>query len=112
MLALMLSGLSGQAFTFHGYLDPKPEERKREVKKLEQTSAKDGYTQIFIETPYRNKHLLETLLETLDDKTWLCVAWDLTLQTQSVVSQPVSLWKKSPVPNLDKKAAIFLLNTK
>lgn len=108
MLALMLSGLPGQQFTFHGYLDSKPEVRKQQVRKLEQTCQRDGYTQIFIETPYRNKHMLETLLSTLNDETWLCIAWDLTLQTQSVVSQPVSLWKKSPLPNLDKKAAIFL----
>lgn len=112
MLALMLSGLSGQAFTFHGYLDPKPEDRKREVKNIEQQSSRNGYTQIFIETPYRNKHLLDTLLSALDDKTWLCIAWDLTLPTQSVVSQPIALWKKSPLPNLDKKAAIFLVNAK
>lgn len=108
MLALMLSGLPGQHFIFHGYLDSKPEIRKQQVRKLEQASEKDGYTQIFIETPYRNKHLLDTLLTTLHDNTWLCAAWDLTLPTQSVVSQPVALWKKSPLPNLDKKAAIFL----
>lgn len=111
MMALMLSGLPGQRFAFHGYLDKTPEERKRQVSKLEAASKKENMTQIFIETPYRNAHALETLLATLADTTELCVAWDLTLPTQGVLSQPVGLWKKSPLPNLDKKNAIFLLSS-
>ena len=112
MLSLMLSGLPGQSFNFHGYLNSKPENRKSAIFELEQSSKKTGNTEIFIETPYRNKHMLETLIETLDDDTWLCVAADLTLNTQTVVSQPIALWKKSPQPNLDKKAAIYLINAK
>lgn len=110
MMSLMLSGLPGQHFNFHGYLDSKPENRKSELAKLEQASKKAGSTEIFIETPYRNKHMLESMLETLHDDTWVCVASDLTLNTQSVISQPVSVWKKGTPPNLDKKAAIFLIN--
>lgn len=108
LLALMQSGLPGQKFTFHGYLDANQEKRQKQISALENSSK--GYTQIFIETPYRNKHMLESLLETLQPDTWLCVAWDLTLPTQGVLSQPVSLWKKSPLPNLEKKNAIFLFN--
>jgi len=110
MLSLMLSGLPGQRFNFHGYLAPTPDYRNKQIKQLEGVSAKEKSTQIFIEAPYRNKHLIESLLETLDDKTWLCVCWDLTLTTQGVLSQPVVLWKKSPLPNLEKKAAIFLVS--
>lgn len=110
LLALMQSGLSGQNFTFHGYLDANQEKRQQQILKLEKTAKQDGYTQIFIETPYRNKHMLESLLEVLQPETCLCVAWDLTLPTQGILSQPVSIWKKSPLPNLEKKNAIFLFN--
>jgi 16S rRNA (cytidine1402-2'-O)-methyltransferase len=110
MMSLMLSGLPGQHFNFHGYLDAKPEKRKEELLQLEQSSKKQGSTEIFIETPYRNKHMLETLFSTLHDDTWVSVASDLTLNTQSVVTQTVAAWKKCTLPNLDKKASIFLLN--
>ena len=108
MLALMLSGLPGQRFYFAGYLDKEPGKREIEIKELQRRSKIDDATQIFIETPYRNKHLLESLLNTLNGDTHLCVAWDLTLPTQGIVSQTVSQWKKSPLPNLEKKMAIFL----
>lgn len=105
MLALMLSGLPGQQFTFHGYLDKDATQRKSQLRSMEKEK---GMTHIFIETPYRNTQLLEQLVQQLNDETILCAAWDLTLQTQGVLSQPVKLWKKSPLPNLAKKNAIFL----
>lgn len=108
LLSLMVSGLPGQRFYFAGYLDKEPKNREREIKELQRNSKTDGATQIFIEAPYRNRHLLESLLNVLDDASQLCVAWDLTLPTQGVVSQSVGLWKKSPLPNLEKKAAVFL----
>lgn len=107
-LALMLSGLPAQRFTFLGYLDKDPEKRKREIKHMSEISRKDGTTQIFIEAPYRNKYTLEALLEVLPDSAWLCVGWDLTMPTQGLLSQRVETWKKSPLPNLEKKPAIFL----
>lgn len=110
LLALMLSGLPGQRFHFAGYLDKEPAGRAVEIKAMMKESKSKGVTQIFIEAPYRNKHLLESLLEALDNDTKLCAAWDLTLPTQGVVSQKVEQWKKSPLPNLDKKAAVFLFN--
>lgn len=109
LLGLMLSGLPGQQFTFHGYLDKEPSKRQERIKQLEKDTKKNGYTQIFIEAPYRNQHLLESLVNTLTDSTRLCVAWDLTLPSQGILSQPVGIWKKSPLPNLEKKAAIFLI---
>lgn len=110
MQSIMLSGLPGQHFTFHGYLDAKPDMRKAEIVKLEQISNRKGSTEIFIETPYRNKHMLETLIETLGDETWLAVASDLTTNSEIVISQPIKLWKKMTPPNLDKKPTIFLIN--
>lgn len=112
LLGLMLSGLPGQHFYFAGYLDKEPKNREIEIKELQKNSKAQQATQIFIEAPYRNMHLLESLLKTLNDTTHLCVAWDLTLPTQGVVSQKIERWKKSPLPNLEKKAAIFLLYSK
>lgn len=109
MLALMLSGMPGQKFTFHGYLAADETGRINDVSKLEKAAKKEGATQIFIEAPYRNNHMYQTLIGTLSDDTWLCIAWDLTLPTQSVVSQPVSVWKKNAPPALEKKAATFLV---
>lgn len=109
-LALMLSGLPAQRFNFLGYLSKEPEQRKRQIKNLAAASQKEGATQVFIEAPYRNKHTLESLLEVLPDAAWLCVGWDLTMPTQGLLSQPVATWKKSPLPNLDKKPAIFIVN--
>lgn len=110
MLSLMLSGLSGQRFYFHGYLDKEPKQRASAIKDLERRSKSEQATQIFIEAPYRNTHMLNSLIEGLHPDTSLCVAWDLTLPTQGVVSEKVSIWKKSPLPNLEKKTAIFLVS--
>ncbi len=109
LLSLMLSGLPGQRFNFHGYLDRDPDQRQKHIQRLAKVSHEEATTQIFIEVPYRNSHMLATLLATLSDQVWLCVAWDLTLPTQGVLSQTVQVWKKSPLPNLDKKPAIFLI---
>lgn len=108
-LALMLSGLPAQRFNFLGYLDKDPDNRKKEIRHLSEVSRKDESTQVFIEAPYRNKYTLEALLETLPGSAWLCVGWDLTMPTQGLLSQRVDTWKKSPLPNLEKKPAIFLV---
>lgn len=110
MLGLMLSGLPGQRFYFVGYLDRDQKKREIEIKELQHHSKLHDSTQIFIEAPHRNRHLLESLLDNLSASTRLCVAWDLTLLTQGVVSQSIERWKKSPLPNLEKKAAIFLFH--
>lgn len=112
LLALMASGLPGQRFYFAGYLDKEPSRRETQIRELEKRSKADAATQIFIETPYRNKHTLESLLSVLHESTELCVGWDLTLPTQGILSQPIRLWKKSPLPNLEKKATIFLFYAK
>lgn len=110
LLALMLSGLPGQKFAFHGYLNREPEKRKKQLLYLIQNSKQESMTQIFMEAPYRNKYALEALLELLPEEASLCVGWDLTLSTQGLLSQPVKTWKKSPLPNLDKKPAIFIFS--
>lgn len=108
-LALMQSGLPGQRFAFHGYLDKDSAKNVPIIKRLEKRSKEELATQIFMETPYRNQAMLEVLLQTLSDDTFLACAWELTLPGQGILSQPVALWKKSPLPALDKKNAIFLV---
>lgn len=109
LLGLMLSGLPGERFFFQGYLPRQETDRNKEIIRLDKESARQKVTQIFIETPYRNQYLLESLVAHLDDNTRLAIAWDLTLPTQGILSQKVALWKKSPLPALSKKPAIFLL---
>jgi 16S rRNA (cytidine1402-2'-O)-methyltransferase len=104
LFALMLSGLSAQSFAFHGYLEKDQEPLVRQLVNLQKQKS----TQIFIEAPYRNQKMLEQLVKTLSDETQLCVAWDLTLPTQGIVCQPVRVWKKSPLPDINKKPAVFL----
>jgi len=110
LLALMLSGLPGQRFAFHGYLDRDQGKRLKEISQLEKRSREEKSTQMFMETPYRNEQTLEALLKTLDDETFLCVAWEITMPDQGILSQPVRIWKKSPLPNLDKRNALFLIS--
>lgn len=110
LLALMLSGLPGQKFYFQGYIDKDPEKRKKTVKQLVSQSQTEKATQIIMEAPYRNLHTFECLLEVLPDNALFCVAWDLTLSTQGVMTQLVSQWKKCTRPTIEKKPAIFLFH--
>lgn len=109
LLALMASGLNGQSFAFHGYLPVDATERAKRLRDLEQQSRKAQQTQIFIETPYRNRALLDTLLASCAPSTRVCVAVDLTLASETIVSRAVSDWKKAPALDLHKRPAIFLL---
>lgn len=114
LLALMASGFNGQSFAFHGYLPIDKGPRSARVRELERESAQRNQTQIFIETPFRNNSVLEELLKTLDSRTELCVAVDLTGPTEQVVSQSVGQWRsgqgKSFKEDLHKRPAIFLLH--
>jgi 16S rRNA (cytidine1402-2'-O)-methyltransferase len=107
-LALMASGMNGQCFRFIGYLPVDAHERKRKIRELENDSAKNNCTQIFIETPYRNNQLLNDILITAKAETLLCIAVDLTASTESIVTKKVNDWRKDKV-NLHKRPAIFLL---
>jgi len=107
-LALMASGFNGQEFTFHGYLPREGKDRTKTIRHIEQTLHRTGYTQIFMETPFRNNQLLEDLLQVCNPETGLCIASSLTSDEEKVVTRPVGEWKKSP-PNLHKKPVIFVL---
>jgi 16S rRNA (cytidine1402-2'-O)-methyltransferase len=109
LMALLLSGLPGQQFSFLGYLPKQPEQRKTRMTRLEDEAYQDNMTQIFIEAPYRNQHTLDTALETLKDETMLSIACDLTLPTEEVITKPVKLWKRAPLPDLTKRPVVFLV---
>jgi len=108
VLALMASGLEGQRFAFCGYLPRDPSQRKTAIQKLERRSRSEKETEIFIETPYRNDALFAALLETCAESTRLCVAADLTLPGETIVSQTIAAWRRKPAPP-GKRPAVFLL---
>ena len=105
----MASGLDGQRFAFHGYLPAKPDARAGAIRALEAASRAQRATQMFIETPYRNAAMIGTLVGTLAEATRLCIAVDLTLPSESVVTQPVKAWRSVDASAYDKRPAIFLL---
>lgn len=113
LLALMASGLNGQSFAFHGYLPTDAEARAARIRQLEQRSRQEQQTQIFIETPYRNDAMLEALATFCSGTTLVCVATDLTLDTESVRTTSAQQWKKEitagKMPAFRKKPTVFLL---
>lgn len=110
MLALMASGLNGQSFAFHGYLPAKTHERVASIRQLEQSVRHTSQTQIFIEAPYRNNQMLQSLCDTCRPDTLVCVACDITLPTQSIVTLPVSQWRgRRESVNLHKRNTVFLM---
>jgi 16S rRNA (cytidine1402-2'-O)-methyltransferase len=108
MLALMASGLNGQQFAFNGYLPVKPTERNIKIRFLEKRSETDYQSQLLIEAPYRNKPLFDALLLTLKPSTRLCVAINLTLPEEWIVTKSVGEWKKSSPPEWKKQPAVFI----
>ena len=108
LLALMGSGFNGQQFTFRGYLPFDKQIRKRVFQAMVKDS-RDGITQIFMETPYRNNKLLEELLTILHPETKLCIAVDITLDSQEIKTKTISQWKQERI-DLSKRPAIFLID--
>lgn len=108
VLALMASGLNGQSFAFHGYLPLKEPARSNRIKELEQLSAKEKQTQIFIETPYRNNPMLDELLKHCRNSTQLCIAQDITAPCAFIKTKTIYDWKQNK-PTLVKAPAVFLL---
>ena len=94
-LALMASGFNGQSFKFHGYLPIKKEARIDAIRELEKNSAKEDQTQLFIETPYRNDHLLNDIISSCNPGTQLCIAIGLTGGNELVKTQRISEWRKA-----------------
>lgn len=93
LLALMASGLDGQHFRFCGYL-PKHEAERRAAVLAAENASRAGETQIFIETPYRNEALLETLIDALSPGTLLTAAADITGESESIRTLSVGDWRQ------------------
>ena len=108
LLSLMGSGFSGQKFSFHGYLPKDRKERIQTLKSYEFVARKKGYTQIFMDTPYRNMNVLEDLLNELADHTQLCIASNVTLHNQRVRSMSVLDWRENAY-DLSKSPCVFLI---
>ena len=108
MLALMASGFNGQNFSFHGYLPIEKQERKRKLLQLQQKIIKEAQTQIFIETPFRNQALFDSILQTCNSDLLLCIATDLTGAKEKIRTQSIALWKKEK-PDFHKIPTVFLL---
>lgn len=108
LLSLMASGLNGQSFCFNGYLPVQTPARAARIKELEVLSVKHNQTQLFIETPYRNNHLLNDLFKNCASKTLLCIAIDITGANEMVVTKSIGEWKSQNIV-LPKLPAIFLL---
>jgi len=108
LLAMMASGLNGQNFAFNGYLPIDKKERKRKLKSLEHLSIDKKQSQLFIETPYRNNQMLESIRKNLQTNTKLCIACDITLPSEYIKTQTVLEWKHSPI-DLNKRPTLFII---
>ena len=104
----MASGFNGQSFAFVGYLPIERGERSKALKRLESRAYSEDQSQIFIETPYRNMKMLDEILQTCQSSTRLCIAVDITLDTEFIKTKTVKEWKKQ-LPDLNKRPCIFIL---
>lgn len=108
LLSLMASGFNGQNFVFHGYLPIDKQDLSKKLKIIEQNAIKLDQTQIFIETPYRNNQMFNSILKVCSPSTLLCIATDITLPSENVVSHPISMWKHIKT-DFHKKPSVFLI---
>lgn len=111
IFSLLLSGLSAQNFHFHGYLAKTEPELQKQLVAMQKETLSFHTTQVFIETPYRCHSLFDILLRTLEPTIKLCVAADITLPTQYVMTKTVARWQKEVKPDLAKRLVVFLFGT-
>ena len=109
IMSLMGSGFNGQSFAFNGYLPVDVPGRIKALKKLENKVYNEDQTQIFIETPYRNSKMLETMLQALRPTTKICIAAGITTPQEFIVTKTVEKWKKGPLPDFEKVPCVFLI---
>jgi 16S rRNA (cytidine1402-2'-O)-methyltransferase len=109
LLALAASGLNGQNFAFVGYLPQDPQERIGRIRELEALALKTGQTQLFIETPYRNLAMFQSLLQTLQHNTRLAISSGLTLDSARIASDGIKQWKQKPAVLDNATPAVFAI---
>jgi len=107
----MASGFNGQSFAFHGYLPIDKGARSKRLKELESMAERFSQSQIFIETPFRNNQLLDDILNSAHPQTQLCIACDITAESEFIQTKTLANWKKEK-PDLHKRPAIFILYKK
>jgi len=109
LLGLMASGFNGQSFCFHGYLPRTSSERCKKIRRLEESSRKFDRTELFIETPHRNRELAEDIIRTCNPKTKFCTCSNLSLPDEQIISKSISWWQRHKRVKSDKEPTIFLL---
>ena len=109
LMSVMASGLNGQSFAFVGYLPIKDPERQRRLKELERRAVEEHQSQLFIEAPYRNVKLFETLVKSLSPRMKLTVATDITAPDEYIRTKTIEEWRKAGVPPFEKRPTIFIL---
>lgn len=109
LLSLMGSGFNGQNFAFNGYLPIQAGDRSKKIKQLDNRSLNEDQTQLFIETPFRNMKMIEDLLQNCSPATKLCIAADITLESEYIKTMSIQAWKNN-LPDLHKRPAIFLIH--
>lgn len=108
LLAMAASGLNGQNFAFNGYLPIEKTARNKAIKKLEQKIRKENQSQIIMDTPFRNNQLLNALIKNCKEDLYLCIAANITLDTEYIKTRTIKEWKKN-LPDLHKKPTVFIL---
>jgi len=108
LLALMASGLNGQRFAFNGYLPIESSDRKKAIKQLEKKSREEDQAQIFMETPYRNDKMVADLIKYLHPETMLCIATDITLETEQIKTLAIGEWEGA-LWDLNKRPTIYVM---
>ena len=109
LLTLMASGLDGQHFAFQGYLPAREPDRSKRIRELERESSQRKQTQLFIETPYRNTSLLSAIIDSCQPDTLLCIASDVTLDSEQIRTLAIREWRRSLRPEIDRRPTVFAL---
>lgn len=108
-MALMASGLNGQQFSFHGYLPVKPHDRISAIRRLEKESFNGHRAQVFIETPYRNNSMFESLTKNCLPDTYLCIATDINQEGEFIRTLTIREWKLNP-PDIQKRPTVYIIS--
>ncbi|MBS7313569.1 MAG: SAM-dependent methyltransferase [Candidatus Onthomorpha sp.] len=109
MMALMASGFNGQSFAFVGYLPAERSQREKRIRELERVAYRFSQTQLFIEAPYRNNNLLESILGVCNPQTMLCLATDIGEQSRQIITKSIAEWRKTKI-DLNKRNTVFLIS--
>jgi len=109
LLALQLSGLNAERFSFRGYLPREQVDRRNEIKELESRINKHKETQIVMEAPYRNRELFMDLIEVLSPNVLLVVCGSVTYEGHTVLRKTVADWRKQATFPLEKMPVLFVI---